>query len=182
MTPSPKDVVAFWRDEVRPARWYIADPTLDALIRERLGAAQARAAAGELADWEESAESALALLILLDQVPRNIFRGKAQAFATDAMARGVADRALARGYDDAAPQDMRVFFYLPFMHSEDLADQDRSVALVEQRLGKDSLNYPFAIGHRDIVKRFGRFPARNAALNRSSMKEELAYLAGTDGH
>ena len=132
------------------------------------------AARGELAAWEESAEGALALVILLDQFPRNMFRGTAHAFATDALPRVVANRALARGFDQATDEMMRPFFYLPFMHSELLADQDRSVRLHEAFGDPERLKY--AAIHRDIVMEFGRFPHRNRAMGRDTTPVEHEFL------
>ena len=117
------------------------------------------------------------MILVLDQFPRNMFRGQGTAFSTDAMARMAADRALARGYDLMAPAGLRAFFYLPFMHSEDIADQDRCVALIAERLGTASTNYSFALAHRDEIARFGRFPRRNAALGRASTPDELRFLS-----
>ena len=143
------------------------------------------AARGELAAWEESAEGALALVLLLDQFPRNLFRGDARAFATDALARAVAERALARGFDQATDLALRPFFYLPFMHSEALIDQDRSVRLYEALGETEELRY--ATQHRDVVLRFGRFPHRNRALGRNTTPAEQAFLeadgfAGSRNH
>jgi uncharacterized protein (DUF924 family) len=116
------------------------------------------------------------LILLLDQFPRNMFRGEAKAFASDALAREVARRALARGYDLAIAADLRAFFYLPFMHSEEIADQDFCVALIAGRLGTSVTNYPFALDHRSTIQQFGRFPGRNAALGRVNTAAEEAFL------
>ena len=156
----PRSIVQFWHD-VGAEKWFAADPELDAEIRKRFGAEV----------------EAVALLILLDQFPRNIYRGAAEAFASDARARDVARHALSRGYDLAVPHDMRAFFYLPYMHSEAMADQDLCVALIAQRLGTDSLNYPFALSHRREIEQFGRFPGRNQALGRKTTQAEAAFLA-----
>ncbi len=133
------------------------------------------AAAGKLTEWEGNAQGALALLILLDQFPRNMFRGEARAFATDPLARAVASRAILNGFDGAFP-DMRGFFYLPFMHSEDLADQERALAFYRARNDEDGLKW--ASRHADIIRRFGRFPHRNAILGRITTPEERAFLDG----
>ena len=175
---SPDTVIAFWRD-AGYQKWFAADPAFDAQITQRFGAAHEQAARGALAAWEDSADGALALLLLTDQFPRNIFRGSAHAFATDAMARGIADRALARGFDKAVTPDMRAFFYLPFEHHEDAASQARSLALFEGLVGdgggEEGLRY--AQIHADIIARFGRFPHRNTVMGRVSTPEETAYLA-----
>ncbi len=132
------------------------------------------AAKGELADWEATPENALALIIVLDQFPRNMFRRDPRAFAADAAARAIADRALARGFDQQVPQDQRLFFYLPFEHSEAMADQERCCALFRTLGNADQLRW--AELHADIIRRFGRFPHRNAALGRTTTPAEKAYL------
>jgi uncharacterized protein (DUF924 family) len=172
----PRSIVRFWHD-VGAEKWFAVDPKLDAEIRKRFGAEVEAASAGKRDRWLESVEGTLALLILLDQFPRNIYRGAAEAFASDARARDVARHALSRGYDLAVPHDMRAFFYLPYMHSEAMADQDLCVALIAQRLGTDSLNYPFALSHRREIEQFGRFPGRNQALGRKTTQAEAAFLA-----
>lgn len=174
---TPDDVIHFWVDEVGEKRWFDSDPALDADIRNRFAHAYGMARDDKLSDWQDSAEGTLAVLILLDQFPRNMFRGRAEAFATDAQAREIAKRAIARGFDLASPVSLRSFFYLPLMHSENAADQDRCVSLIAERIGEDSRNYPFALGHRETIRRFGRFPARNAALGRQSTPEEAQFLA-----
>jgi uncharacterized protein (DUF924 family) len=169
---SPADVLAFWR-EAGPDKWFTRDDAFDAEIREKFLATYEAAASGKLADWEGTADGALALLVVLDQFPRNLFRGQAQCFATDQAARAVANRALKRGYDLDVPGDLRGFFFLPFMHSEDIADQDRCVALYRDA-GDENLKY--ALEHQEIIRRFGRFPHRNAILGRTMTAEEQAYL------
>jgi uncharacterized protein (DUF924 family) len=169
------DVLAFWTSAGRQ-RWYRKDDAFDAEFRARFLPAHETAARGALAHWADGAEGALALLVLLDQFPRNAFRGSPRTFATDALARNVADAALARGFDHTqADPDLRNFFYLPFMHSEWLPDQDRALHLCQQ-LGTDAVRH--ARIHRDIVERFGRFPHRNALLGRFTTAEERAFLEG----
>ena len=176
--PSAKHVIAFWQD-AGPAQWFAHDPAFDSAIAERFSALHNSAACGELADWGNHWEGSLALLLLLDQFPRNLFRGSAHSYATDALARHLADAAIAVGHDGQAPAELRVFYYLPFEHSEDLADQDRGLTLVQALDATSGSEYTsWAALHRDIVARFGRFPHRNAALGRISSAEELAYLAG----
>jgi uncharacterized protein (DUF924 family) len=178
MSEDALDIIRFWRDDVGAARWYAVDPELDANIRARFEAAWHAARASTFADWTKTPDGTLALLILLDQFPRNMFRGHADSFASDAQARAVTRHAIARNVDLAVEETMREFFYTPLMHSEDICDQDWCVELIEARLGgKEGKNYPFALQHRDIIRRFGRFPARNAALGRASTAEELAFLA-----
>jgi uncharacterized protein (DUF924 family) len=125
---------------------------------------------------EDTRDGALALVLVLDQFPRNMFRNEAQAFSTDALARAVASRAIERGFDLEAPATVRSFFYLPLMHSEDLADQQMCVKVTEERLGTTHFSYPYAVKHRDAIARFGRFPARNTVLGRTSTPEENIYL------
>jgi uncharacterized protein (DUF924 family) len=169
---TPETVLAFWR-EAGPDKWFTRDDALDADIREKFLATYEAAAAGELSAWDTSADGALALAIVLDQFPRNMFRGDARCYATDPLARQVANRALKRGYDQDVPELERGFFFLPFMHSEDMADQKRCVALYREA-GDPNLSY--AERHADIIRRFGRFPHRNAALGRTTTPEEQAYL------
>jgi uncharacterized protein (DUF924 family) len=158
--------------------WFNSTPGFDAALAERFAADHDRAEGGALADWEGAPESALALIMLLDQVPRNIFRSMPRAFATDPLALAVTKRALGRGFDWNVPPAWRLFFYLPFEHSEDLADQRRGLSLIEALPpvpGRQSgLNK--SRRHLEIIERFGRFPHRNAILGRISTPEELAFL------
>jgi len=167
------DVLSFWRD-AGTERWYKKNDGFDAEIRTRFLATYQSAAAGHLNDWADTAEGALALLIVLDQFARNMFRHSAQAFAADPLARRIADAAIARGFDRAVTGDMRQFFYLPLMHSEALADQERCVALI--RAAGLTGNISFAEQHADIIRRFGRFPHRNAVLGRATTAQEQAFL------
>ena len=179
---TPLAVLQFWRDEVGAARWFADVPALDAEIRGRFEPLWRDACAGRLDGWEDSPDGALALAIVLDQFPRNMFRGQAQAFASDRQARAVAGRAIARDFDLHVPTALRPFFYMPLMHSEDLADQDRCIALFAERIGPDTYNLPYARRHRAEIARFGRFPGRNAALGRIPTGEETAYLAAGPAH
>jgi uncharacterized protein (DUF924 family) len=172
--PTSADVVAFWR-AAGPERWFKKDASFDDEIRRRFLALHEAAAASKLTDWEASAEGALALLILLDQFSRNMFRGQARTFATDSLALAIASRAILHGFDGAFP-DLRGFFYLPFMHSEELADQERAIAFYRARDDTDGLKW--AKQHADIIRRFGRFPHRNAVLGRVSTREEKEFLDG----
>jgi uncharacterized protein (DUF924 family) len=169
------EVVSFWR-AAGPDRWFEKDEDFDRTIRSRFLTTHEAAARGEFAAEEASAEGALAVVILLDQFPRNMFRGTARAFATDPLARAVADRALARGFDQATDKVLRQFFYLPFMHSESLADQDRSLRLYEAYNNPEQLKY--AVIHRDIILKFGRFPHRNHVMGRTTTPAEQAFLDG----
>jgi len=155
------------------------DPDFDSVLHESFAALHGEAACGKLSSWEQQAPGALALILLTDQIPRNIFRHNAHAFATDEMARNIADRAIARGFDQATEPGLRLFFYLPFEHHEDAASQARAVALCEKLTAetgaKDWLDY--ARLHQGLITRFGRFPHRNVVLGRVSTPEEIAYLA-----
>jgi uncharacterized protein (DUF924 family) len=169
------EVVSFWR-QAGPDRWFEKDENFDLTIRQRFLAMHEAAARGEFASFEDSAEGALALVILLDQFPRNIFRSSPHAFATDPLGREVANRAIARGFDQATDETMRPFFYIPFMHSEALADQHRCVRLYEAFGEAGQLKY--ATLHRDIIAKFGRFPHRNRALGRDTTPAEHKFLVG----
>ena len=169
----PADVLAFWR-AAGPPKWFTKDSAFDSEVAARFSTLWRAAAAGKLSAWEETPEAALALVIVLDQFPRNMFRDDARAFATDALARAAADRAVARGFDQAVPQSERMFFYLPFEHSESLADQERAVALF--RAAGDAELLKWAELHADIIRRFGRFPHRNSVLGRTTTREEQAFL------
>ena len=175
MIASPQAVLAFWR-EAGSEKWFTKDAAFDDAIRTRFLETYGAAAAEKLSDWESTAEGVLALLIVLDQFPRNMFRGEALAFAADPLARAVAGPALARGFDRQTPMPERQFFYLPFEHSELLADQERSCALVAATGDAELLKW--AQLHADIIRRFGRFPHRNAVLGRSTTPEEQTFLNG----
>src|SRR5262245_18976739 len=173
MVASAAEVVSFWQ-KAGPDRWFTKDLAFDDEIRGRFLATHEAAAVGHLSGWEQTAEGALALLIMLDQFPRNMFRGDARAFATDALARAVTAGAIIRGFDGQVPKELRNFFYLPFEHSEDLADQERGIAL--NKAAGDAENLKWAELHADIIRRFGRFPHRNAVLGRTTTPEEQAFL------
>jgi uncharacterized protein (DUF924 family) len=166
-------VVEFWK-AAGPKLWFAKDPEFDRRFRDRFLSPFEAAARGELAVWLQTPQSALALVLLLDQYPRNAFRGTPRMYATDPLARDMAERALALGHDYAVEPELQLFFYLPFGHSENLAEQERSVAL-NARFGPELQKH--AIGHADIVRRFGRFPHRNPILGRPSREEELQFLA-----
>ena len=166
------DVVEFWR-QAGPSLWFAKDADFDRRFRAAFLDAHEAAARGDLDHWMTTPEGALALLLLLDQFPRNAFRGTPRMYATDATARRIAAAAVDAGHDQAMPPELRKFFYLPFAHSEDLADQDRSVALCRPLGSPDAAN---SQRHRDIVKRFGRFPHRNPILGRNMTREEQEFL------
>jgi uncharacterized protein (DUF924 family) len=173
VTVSPEDVLSFWR-AAGPDKWFKKDTAFDDDIRRRFLATYEAAATNGLAAWEATAEGALALTVVLDQFPRNMFRGSARAFAADALARAVAERALARGFDQAVAPGERQFLYLPFEHSETMADQERCCALF--RATGDANLVKWAEAHADIIRRFGRFPHRNTALGRATTPQEQAFL------
>ena len=169
------DVLAFWR-HAGPDRWFTQSDAFDAAVRAQFLASYEAAVAGKLTAWERTAEGALALTIVLDQFARNMFRNHPRAFAADPIARAVAERAIANGFDlQFAPPD-RQFFYLPFEHCETLADQERCVALF-RALG-DAEMLTWAELHANVIRRFGRFPHRNAALGRATTPEEQVFLDG----
>ena len=167
------DVVGFW-DAAGPQRWFRKDEAFDEAFRQRFGPLHERAAQGELDPWGRTADGALALLILLDQFPRNAFRGCARMYATDPQARRIARQAIAAGLDLQVPERLRNFMYLPLMHSEDAGDHALCVRKTEA-LGGDA--HRFAQHHATIVERFGRFPHRNAVLGRQSTAEEAQFIA-----
>ncbi len=168
-----QQVIAFWQ-EAGPERWFKKDTAFDNEIRGRFLETHEAAASGRLAPWEMTDGGTLGLLLLLDQFPRNMFRGSARAFATDPLALGVARRAIARGFDEKATEKMRAFFYLPFEHSEALADQERGIELYKAARDADGLKW--AEIHADIIRRFGRFPHRNKLLGRATTPEEQKFL------
>lgn len=174
-----QEVLSFWFDEIGPERWWVRSETVDHEIKDRFTDLWAEKRTCEAADFLGSGEESLAAVILFDQFPRNLFRGAARAFATDRLARAIAEGAIARGYDGGMSGHERHFLYMPFMHSEDLPDQRRSLELFEA-LG-DDFALGFARQHHDIIARFGRFPHRNAALGRETrLEEEEAVEEGAD--
>ena len=177
MRPDPDRLLRFWLEETGPDGWFDGGPALDAEIRRRWGLAWRMARAGAFGDWERTAEGTLALLILTDQFPRNMHRGSAAAFATDARAVRVATRAVARGDDLAVQEEARPFVYLPFEPAEVVALQDRAVRLFGERVRTDRSYMPHVRAHREIIRRFGRFPFRNTALGRETTPAEADWLA-----
>lgn len=172
--PLYTEIVQFWR-EAGPKRWFKKDEAFDAEIRARFEAAHLIGSRGDYADWVETAEGALALILLLDQFPRNLYRDSAHAFATDGLARATAHAAIEGRHDQATEMPLRIFFYLPFEHAEDLADQELCCRLMEAAGDEEYTRY--ARLHRDIIARFGRFPHRNGVLGRPSTPEETRFLA-----
>ncbi len=178
MPTTYQEVLDFWFSvEVSPL-WFRSTPAFDAQLRERFLATWRAAADGKLEDWYSTAEGALALIIVLDQFPLNMFRGKPESFSTEAQARQVAETAIEKGWDGKLDTTQLTFLYMPFMHSENMADQDRSVSLYEAAGMGDHARY--ARHHRGLIQRFDRFPHRNAILGRESSSEELEYLASKE--
>lgn len=172
---APGAVVNFWRD-AGEQRWFERSVGFDLECEEHFRDAHFGAARRELEHWMEGAEGALALLLLLDQMPRNIFRDSAHSYATDPLARHYATRGIDAGFDRQVDPALRIFFYMPFEHSEDMADQQRSLALHRALPGPRADRW--AVLHHDVIRRFGRFPHRNAALGRSNTPGEQAFLDG----
>jgi len=177
MGAKPQDVLGFWR-AAGPARWFSKDRGFDEAIRLKFEPVHHAAARGEYDDWAQTAEGALALLLLLDQFPRNLYRGSAHAFATDPKARAVARQAIDDGFDKQVEAELRPFFYLPFEHSEDPEDQALSCRLCQAHLDEtgDAETLKWAELHREIIDRFGRFPHRNPCFGRVTTPEEQAFL------
>lgn len=174
----PEEIFLFWKD-AGPEKWFVANPAFDEEVRARFSDTYNAAVTGELDHWERSAYGALALVIVLDQFPRNMFRGTPKAFATDEKAKAIAVRAIEQGRDKAVDPEVHTFFYMPFMHSEALGDQERCVALMNESGKQENIKY--ADIHRDAIARFGRFPHRNEILGRTSTPEEIAYLQSEGG-
>ena len=172
----PIELLDFWLDEVGPDGWYAGGEVLDATCRDRFVDIWTAARDGGLEHWVEGTVGSLAFLILTDQLPRNMFRGRAESFATDPLALAAARRAVAEGWDMDAPEPERQFFYMPFEHSEDPADQATAVRLMEERLSSDPEMALHARAHQAVIARFGRFPGRNEALGRFSTPDEQDWL------
>jgi len=168
-TDTARAVIQFWCEELSPEQYWKKDPAVDRHIAERFGKVREEVLRTKAAGWRDTPETLAAAIILLDQFSRNMFRGKAKAFEGDPLALELCKLALNKGWVDQLPKPLPSFMLMPLQHSEDLADQERSVAEFRER---DSQNYRYAIQHRDQIKRFGRFPGRNQALGRVSTPEE----------
>lgn len=174
---NPDDVLAYWLDELGPEKWFLGGAELDQEIRDRFQTLWHQSQTGALGLWLTHATGTLAYIILNDQFSRNIFRDQGQAFASDRAARAAAKTAISRGWDMRVDEPARQFFYMPLEHSENLCDQDRCVRLMAARLpdtGKELLLH--AKAHREIIRRFGRFPFRNKALGRETTAEEAVFM------
>jgi len=178
MDTEQEDVLRFWLDEIGPERWDVSEAGLDAEIRERFEALWRRAGGGGCDHWLLTPRGALALVILLDQFPRNMFRGTSEAYRTDRRALCAAKQSVRRGHDKVTPEPERLFFYLPLMHSEGLPDQERCVRLIKLGLTTTSAgNIEHARRHREVIRKFGRFPSRNRPLGRQDTEAEREYRA-----
>lgn len=175
MLTDPEEILNFWFYEVGPKRWFVEDLALDEAVRARFLAAHERAALDELREWEETPEGMLCLLLLLDVFPRRMFRGTARAYATDETALELARQAIIRHFDDRIDRNFKLFFYLPFEHSENMGDQRLAVFYVRERT-KDTEWVDVAEWRAQTIQRFGRFPHRNAVLGRVSTTEETSFL------
>lgn len=175
MAETPQSVLDFWFEELEPRDWFVKNEDLDARINARFGALHLALSRDVPAEWRATPEARLALVIVLDQFPRNIYRGSPLSFATDGLALREAEAAVEAGADAAVAAERRIFFYMPFEHSEAIEDQHRAVALCEALGNETYLDY--AIRHRVVIERFGRFPHRNPILGRISTPEEQEYLA-----
>ncbi|MDE4172613.1 DUF924 domain-containing protein [Phaeobacter sp. PT47_59] len=175
----PEEILEFWLDEVGEKGWYLQDETLDETIRSKFQTTWEAACEGRFSLWLTYPSGTLAYIILTDQFPRNMFRGSGQAFASDGIALAAAKNAVHRKWDLKIDEPARQFFYLPLMHSENLCDQERCVRLLKERMPeRGDSNLLHARAHRDVIRKFGRFPYRNAALMRHSTSPERAYVAG----
>lgn len=172
-----KDIIDFWFIETQPQQWFQVNEDFDRLVIERFSEPYEMAARGEFDEWQNNADGTLALCIILDQMPRNMFRGTPKAFETDKKALVAAKYALSKGLDQVLSVQKRRFLYLPFEHSENINDQRRSVELFEKMKEDDPLGYDYALRHLKIIEDFGRFPHRNEILNRDNTPEEADYLA-----
>jgi uncharacterized protein (DUF924 family) len=174
-----EDVLRYWVHEIGPERWYESDSGVDAEIRNRFEGLWRRAGDGDCDHWLLTARGALALMIVLDQFPRNMFRGLAAAYRTDCRALRIAKQAIGRGHDKVTPEPERQFFYLPLMHSEGLPDQERCVRLIKLGMPQTGIEQmEHARRHREVIRRFGRFPSRNRPLGRHDTEAERQYRAG----
>jgi uncharacterized protein (DUF924 family) len=172
-----KDILDFWFVETQPQQWFQVNEEFDQTIRDRFIEPYEMAARGEFNEWQKDADGALALCIVLDQMPRNIFRGTPKAFESDKKALVIAKYAVSKGLDQVLSLQKRRFIYLPFEHSENLNDQRRSVELFEKMKSEDQLGYDYAVRHLEVIKKYGRFPHRNKILGRDNTPEEEEYLA-----
>lgn len=177
MRDTKHEILHFWFTETRPQQWFLKSDEFDRLIRDRFLVTYQMAKDGLCDSWADDADGALALCIVLDQFPRNLYRNSAEAFSTDEKALRITRLAIRRGFDQMLPPDRRTFLYLPLEHSENIEDQRQSVALFAAMKDVQPIGYEYALRHQDIIERFGRFPHRNAVLGRESTEAEKLYLS-----
>lgn len=180
MRDSQQEILHFWFVESKPQQWFQRNEDFDSLIRDRFQQTYVMASTGLCDAWMKDADGCLALIVLLDQFPRNMYRGTSKAFQTDANARRIANHAISKGFDQVLNPVKRRFIYLPFEHSENLEDQKRSVELFSKMVEDDPLGHEYALRHYRVIEQFGRFPHRNAILGRPNTAQEEVYLAQTD--
>lgn len=181
MRDTKQEIIRFWFEETRPEQWFQVTESFDNLIRERFAATCDMAGEGLCDSWSADAEGCLALVIVLDQFPRHIFRDRPEAFATDRKALLIAKHAISKSFDQLLDPVKRGFLYLPFQHSEDLHEQNRSVELYGAMKEENRTGYEYAVRHQEVIEKFGRFPHRNYILGRESTPEEEEYLGGSKG-
>lgn len=177
MRDAKSEILTFWFEDTQPQQWFQRNDDFDDTITSRFLDVYKMATDGMFDDWMNDAKGCLALCILLDQFPRNMFRGSEQSFAMDETARKIVDLAIDKGFDQMLPPAQRHFLYMPYMHSEKLSDQEKSVELFGTLKDENPISYKYALSHYEDIKRFGRFPYRNEALGRTNTPEEEAYLA-----
>ena len=175
MDATPKEIIDFWYSDKIKGQWFTSTPELDQEILGKYERIWEKASSGELDDWSNDPEGCLALVIILDQFPLNMFRGQAKSFKTERKSIEIAWKARKHDFDQQIDRDKLAFLYMPFMHSEDLTDQDMSVSLYRESRLDDNIS--FAEHHREIIRQFGRFPHRNKILGRENTEEEIEYLA-----
>jgi uncharacterized protein (DUF924 family) len=171
-----QEILKFWFEETKPVQWFQKNDDFDELIKSQFDTAYTLARQGILEGWKETPLGCLAYILLLDQFPRNMFRGTAQAFETDAHALEIAKHAIEKHFDQALLPIQKRFIYLPFEHSEAIEDQEESVSLFEKTKKDDPLGYDYAVRHLKVIERFGRFPHRNALLGRKNTTDETEFL------
>lgn len=177
MRDAKSEILTFWFDDTQPQQWFQRSDQFDDLITSRFLDIYRMATDGMFDEWINDAKGCLALCILLDQFPRNMFRGSAESFAMDERARKITDHAIDKGFDQMLSASQRHFLYMPYMHSEEISDQEKSVSLFKALQEDNPIAYKYALSHYEDIKRFGRFPYRNEVLDRKNTPEEDAYLA-----
>ncbi len=177
MRDTKQEVLSFWFEETLPQQWFQKNESFDQEIKERFMVTYEMARKDLCTDWVKNADGVLALCIVLDQFPRNMFRDSPKAFETDDKILGIVKEGINKGFDSILAPVKRRFFYMPFMHSEDLKDQTRCVSLFETMKNDDPMSYEYAVKHFEVIEKFGRFPHRNKVLGRESTEEELKYLS-----